>query len=90
MMRDQYNNILKSFFQQKVFQNRVDLDISQEEMGHRLLMSCRSYVDLEHQKFGCSALTFALYLIYLCPDRELFLKELQEAFDNVETRRKAV
>lgn len=90
MMRDQYNNILKNFFQQKVFQSRIDLDISQEEMGHRLLMSCRSYVDLEHQKFGCSALTLALYLTYLCPDRESFLNELQEAFDSIEIRRKAV
>ena len=90
MMREQYNNILKSFLQQKISQRRIDLDISQEEMGHRLLMSCRSYVDLEHQKCGCSALTLAIYLVYLCPDREAFLNELEEAFDGIEVRRKAV
>ena len=86
-MRNQYNQILKSLLQQKIIESRSDLCISQEEMAHRLSMAGRSYIDLEHGKTGGSALTLALYLIYLCPDSEAFLKELKEAFDNLETQK---
>lgn len=89
-MRNYYKQIFKTFFHDKLFQSRIDLDISQEEMGHRLLMSGRSYVDLEHQKTGCSALTLAVYLIYIHPDPLAFLNELKEAFEKMECGREAV
>ena len=38
-MRKHYTNILKEFFQEKLFYRRVDLGITQEEMAHRLQMA---------------------------------------------------
>lgn len=86
-MREEYNRILKKLLQEKIIQSRNDLCISQEEMAHRLSMACRSYIDLEHGKTGGSALTLALYLLYLCPDPTAFLNELKDAFDNVEQKK---
>ena len=67
-MRDKYNQVLRIYFYNKVFKARVNLDISQEEMAHRLSLSCRSYVDLEHGETCCSAVTLAIFLIYVCND----------------------
>ena len=83
-MREKYNQILKALLQEKIIESRNDLCISQEEMAHRLSMAGRSYIDLEHGKTGGSALTLALYLLYLCPDSTAFLNELKQAFDNIE------
>ena len=82
-MKDQYKEILKTLLNEKIIECRGDLCITQEEMAHRLSMAVRSYIDLEHGKTGGSALTLALYLIYLCPDPTAFLAELKEAFDKV-------
>ncbi len=86
-MREQYNLILKNLLQEKIIESRNDLCISQEEMAHRLSMAGRSYIDLEHGKSGGSALTLALYLVYLCQDQEAFLKELKDAFDKIEQKK---
>lgn len=72
----------KAFFHEKLFRRRVELDITQEEMADRLVMASRTYVDLDHGKTGCSALTFALFLIYICADPMIFLEELRDAFKN--------
>lgn len=85
-MRKHYTNILKAIFCEQLLHRRADLEISQEEMAHRLVMACRTYVDLEHGKTCCSALTLALFLIYLCADPLAFLKELQNAFENSDKR----
>ena len=50
-------------------------------MAHRLAMGSRSYVDLDHGKSGCSGLTLARFLIYVCKDPLSFLEELRHAFD---------
>lgn len=44
-------------------------------------MEDRSYIDLDHGKSCCSALTLALFLIYLCEDPMLFLNKLRKAFE---------
>lgn len=80
-MRKQYEEVLKSFFHKKLFHRRDELGISQEEMAHRLAMSCRSYVDLDHGKSSCSGLTLALFLIYVCEDPISFLEGLRYAFE---------
>ena len=81
-MRKQYTKVLKLFFHEKLFRRREDLGISQEEMANRLEMGCRPYVNLDHSKTGCSALTLALFLIYICDDPLSFLQELRHAFEN--------
>lgn len=81
-MRSHYTSIFKAFFHEKLFRRRVELDITQEEMAERLVMAGRTYVDLDHGKTGCSALTLALFLIYICADPLAFLEELRNAFEN--------
>jgi DNA-binding XRE family transcriptional regulator len=83
-MRKHYTRVLKTIFHQELFQSRVDLEITQEEMAHRLAMGSRSYVELDHGKCGCSSLTLARFLIYLCEDPQDFLLELRHAFENKE------
>ena len=80
-MRKQYAKVLKTVFHQKLFRTRVDLGITQEEMAYKLAMASRTYVDLDHGKTCCSALTLALFLIYICADPLGFLEELRDAFE---------
>lgn len=80
-MRNHYKQILKTFFHRKLFYARDALGITQEEMADRLAMAARTYVDLDHGKTGCSALTLALFLIYICEDPLAFLEELRNAFE---------
>ena len=80
-MRKHYKEILKAFFYSKVSQARYDLEISQEEMAYRLAMACRNYADLDNGKTCCSAVTLALFLIYICKDPVTFLEELRHAFE---------
>jgi len=44
-------------------------------------MDERSYIDLDHEKTCCSAITLALFLVYICADVDAFLKELRCAFE---------
>ena len=80
-MRRHYTKILKSFFHNKFFYARASLGVTQEEMAHRLAMAARTYVDLDHGKTSCSALTLALFLIYVSTDPVAFLEELRDAFE---------
>lgn len=85
-MRKQYAKIFKVFFHEKLFRRREDMGITQEEMAHRLAMASRTYVDLDYGKTGCSALTLALFLIYICTDPLAFLEELRNAFENSDNK----
>lgn len=85
-MRKQYTQILKTHFHQKLFRRRAELNITQEEMASRLSMANRTYVDLDHGKTCCSALTLALFLIYICSEPMEFLEELRYAFENEVSR----
>ncbi len=80
-MRKHYTNILNEQLHSHLIRNRDAMGISQEEMANRLMMAGRTYVDLDHGKSGCSALTLALYLLYICPDPAAFLKELRSALE---------
>ena len=85
-MRKHYTKVLKSFFHDKLFYTREALGITQEEMAHRLSMAARTYVDLDHGKTSCSALTLALFLIYVCTDSAAFLEELRDAFETTDNK----
>lgn len=80
-MRKQYTQVLKTHFHDQLFRSRVKLGITQEEMAQRLSMASRTYVDLDHGKTSCSALTLALFLIYICSDPVMFLEDLRNAFE---------
>lgn len=81
-MRKAYHTILKTFFHQRIVCTRTALGLTQSEMAERLSMDDRSYADLDHGKCCCSALTLALYLIYVCGDVDAFLEELRHAFED--------
>lgn len=82
-MRKQYEKVLKTFFREKIFLRRDELEITQEEMADRLMMACRTYVDIEHGKSGCGVLTLAIYLVYICADPIDFLNELRNVFEDI-------
>ena len=80
-MRKEYTKVFKEFFYEEVTQTRCNIGITQEEMVGRLSMACRTYINLDHCKSGCSVLTLALYLIYICEDPVGFLQKLRTAFE---------
>ena len=84
-MRKRYEEILKTVLNRHLLRRRTELELSQEEMAHRLLMGCRTYIDLEHGKSGCSALTLVLFLIRVSDDPLAFLAELRHALENCDT-----
>ena len=81
IMRSIYAGILKSYFCNQLFSIRNAHGFTQAQMARRLRMEDRSYIELDHGKSCCSALTLALFLIYLCEDPMLFLDELRKAFE---------
>lgn len=80
-MRRQYLDILKTHFYRHLIETRATLGLTQEQMAETLAMDVRSFMYLDHGKHGCSALTLSLYLIYYCPDVNMFLRELKSEFE---------
>lgn len=80
-MRKLYQNILKTYFHSVLLQRRADLKLTQSQMAEQLLMDDRSYIDLDHGKSCCSALTLALFLAFVCKDVHTFTEGLRYAFD---------
>lgn len=80
-MRKTFHAILKRCFHSNLVRTRTALVITQSEMAERLFMDDRSYIDLDHGKTCCSAVTLALFLIYVCEDPYGFLEELRHAFE---------
>lgn len=86
-MRNRYKQVLSAFFRHKLFQTRITLlDITQEEMAHRIGISTRAYVNLENGKTTCSAVTLALFFAFVCIDPIAFREELRYAFESVRTK----
>ena len=56
--------------------------MSQAQMAEKLAMDERSYIDLDHGKTCCSAVTLALFLIYVCDDVSKFLVGLKNALES--------
>ena len=71
----------EGFLYRKGRTTRAELAINREEIASSLLMATRTYIDLEQTKNCCSALTLALYLIYVCNDPLAFLNELRQALE---------
>ena len=79
-MRRIYRSVLKHHFQVHLVQIRTAHGLTQSEMAEKLSMDDRSYIDLDHGKTCCSAVTLALFLVYICDDVQVFLEELRHAF----------
>lgn len=81
-MRKTYQCILKVYFNRNLVQTRTTLQLTQAEMAERLSMDDRSYIDLDHGKSCCSAVTLALYLAFVCDDVPQFVEGLRYAFNS--------
>ena len=80
-MRKRNEQILKQFFYEQLIQTRYEKRMTQTQMAGRLGMDPRSYVELDQGKSSCSALTLALFLIYVCKDSDTFLEKLRIALE---------
>ena len=60
---------------------RKSLHLSQEKFSEKLMMSTRSYSDLEHGDSLCCTLTFIIFLVYHCKDVDGLLRELKTILD---------
>ena len=80
-MRNTCHDILKTYFYQDLIHQREALCLTQSQMAERLLMDDRSYIDLDHGRSCCSAVTLALYLAFLCEDAPHFIDGLRQAFE---------
>ena len=79
-MRKTYQSILKTYFNHVLVRRRNELRMTQAQMAEQLYMDDRSYIDLDHGKSCCSALTLALFLVYVCEDVLIFTEGLRHAF----------
>ena len=82
MMR-QYKLLLQGFLMNQILFYRSVNQLTQEQMAELLHISPRSYFDLEHGKYGLSALTLVFFLSML-PKSEVgnLLDEFQLLIDN--------
>lgn len=76
-MRKRQTQILKQYFYEHLIHTRYEQMMTQAQMARQLCMDERSYVELDHGKTGCSSLTLALFLIYVCDDPIAFLQGLR-------------
>lgn len=80
-MRRNYRSILKRQFCIHLVRRRTVLGMTQAAMAEWLAMDDRSYIDLDHGKTCCSAVTLALFLVYVCDDVKAFLEDVRDAFE---------
>ena len=85
-MRKTYRNVLKHRFHISLGNTRNALGLTQSQMAEKLAMDDRSYIDLDHGKSCCSAVTLALFLVYVCEDAVGFLEDLRHAFEDESNR----
>lgn len=80
-MRKLYRAVLRNYFSTNLFRTRTTQGYTQSEMAGILAMDDRSYIDLDHGKTCCSAVTLALYLTYCCQEPAKFIEGLRHAFE---------
>lgn len=51
--------------------------LSQAKFSERLMIDARSYADLEHGECLCCTLTFVLFLLFCCKDRDAILGDMK-------------
>ena len=82
-MMSQYKLLLQGILTDRILVYRTANHFTQEQMAELLRISPRSYFDLEHGKYGLSALTLVFFLSML-PKSEVgnLLDEFQLLIDN--------
>lgn len=82
-MRNDSTKVLKEFFCDRLVKTKEARNSTHAQMAKRLNMTERSYINLDHGKSSCSALTLAYYLIYCCEDPMAFLEDLKKKLEEV-------
>lgn len=85
-MRKIFHIRLREQFHHALIEARKRKELSQAQMAEKLAMDERSYIDLDHGKTCCSAVTLALFLIYVCEDTGKFLSELKDALEAAQNK----
>ena len=76
---------LQEIFPVELKQYRIKRELTQEAMARLLMVSVRSYIDLEHGVAFPSALTLANYLLLLPEkEREDLLRRMRSGVENEE------
>lgn len=81
-MRAEMEAILKETFRDLALKLRYERKITQHKMAEALVMSERSYEDIECGRSACGALTICLLLIE-CEDANKILADLRVEFEKV-------
>ena len=72
---------LRSFFAERFLLTRDSLGLTQMEFALDLGIDRRSYLDIEHRKNLCCAVTLLAYLCYFCDDPLDILNECRRILD---------
>ena len=72
---------LRSFFAERFLLTRDSLGLTQMEFALDLGIDRRSYLDIEHRKNLCCAVTLLAYLCYFCDDPLGILNECRRILD---------
>lgn len=81
-MRKYYKRLLQDFLAEQIRRFRMERGYTQEQMAERLRISPRSYIDLEHKRYGCSGLTCFFFLVML--DVEALLRLVNDFRELIE------
>lgn len=76
-MKDTCKCALRSYMSQRLAETRNEQHLSQTKFSERLMMDPRSYADLEHGECLCCTLTFVLFLMFCCKDRDIILEDMK-------------
>ena len=83
-MRKQQREILKNYFYSQLITTRSAKSLTQSQMAEQLAMDDRSYLDSNHGRACCSAITLVRFLIFVCESPIYFLEGLRHAFEEAE------
>lgn len=83
-MRNEMEAVLKEAFKELALKTRYERGLTQNKMSRALVMSERSYEDIERGKTGCGALTVILLLMEI--DNPIYFlndlrNKLQKAYE---------
>lgn len=68
---------LKKYISKKLKSSRTQLKLSQEQMSEKLMISARSYSDLERGKYFCSALVLINFVNNCDIDKDELFSDLK-------------
>ena len=75
-MRNEMEAVLKEMFRELALKTRYERGLTQNEMSKALVMSERSYEDIERGQSGCGTLTIVLLLMKI-DNPTFFLDDLK-------------